>query len=90
VSVRGVALAVNEIFIYMDTHLSKRWIYSFAMAIISHSFIDSFIHWFDTGKDAGQSNEFYVTRNVQLILYNAFTCCLHLFISHSLMFVFPC
>jgi hypothetical protein len=28
VSARGVSVAVNEIFVHMDTHLSNRWICS--------------------------------------------------------------
>jgi len=34
VSVRGVSVAVNEIFVQMDTHLSDRWIRDSAMARI--------------------------------------------------------
>ena len=34
VSVRGVSVAVNEVFVHMDTHLSYRWICTSAMARI--------------------------------------------------------
>jgi len=33
-SVRGVSVAVNEIFVHMDTHLSSRWICASANARI--------------------------------------------------------
>jgi len=32
VSVRGFSVAVNKIFVHMDTHLSNRWICASAMA----------------------------------------------------------
>ena len=34
VSVKGVSIAVNEIFVHIDTHLSNRWICASAMARI--------------------------------------------------------
>jgi len=34
VSVRGVSVAVNEVFVHMDTHLSSRWICASAIARI--------------------------------------------------------
>jgi hypothetical protein len=39
VSVRGVSVAVSEIFVHMDTDLSNRWICSSVMERISHLFI---------------------------------------------------
>ena len=84
-SVRGISPAVNEIFVYMDTFIQQMDMF------LCNGKNFTFIHWFDTSKDTGQSNEFYVMHTVQLILlYNAFTCLIHLFISSSLMCVFPC
>jgi len=34
VSIRGVSVAVKEIYVYMDTHLSSRWVCASAMARI--------------------------------------------------------
>jgi hypothetical protein len=39
VSVRGVSVAINEIFVPTDTHLSNRWICSSAIERISHLFV---------------------------------------------------
>ena len=57
-----------------------------------HIIILRFILWFFTSKDiVMSSNEGYVTHAVQLIqLYNVITSSQHLFMSHSLMCVFPC
>jgi len=45
VSVRGVSVAVNEIFVYVDKHLSNRWICASAMARIPQftDFIPAYI-----------------------------------------------
>ena len=36
ISVRGFSIAVNEIFVHMNTHLSNRWISYSIMSIISY------------------------------------------------------
>jgi hypothetical protein len=55
VSGRGVSVAVNEIFVHMDTHLSNTWMSSSAVARISRFFIGLI-----PVKTQGQSNIVYV------------------------------
>jgi hypothetical protein len=57
VSVRGVSVAVNVIFVHMDTHLSSRWICSSGQDFI-------FIHRIYISKDTGVENAVYVRHTV--------------------------
>ena len=82
---KGSFSCYYEIFVHMDTHLSNRWICASAMARIPQ-FTD-----FILAKTSGQSNEVFVFHILQLIpFYNVFINNLHLFMSSSLMCVFPC
>jgi hypothetical protein len=78
-SVRGVSVAVKEIFVHMDTHLSNRWICASAMARIPR-FID-----FIPAKPVMKLDI------LQLILFFNVCCInnLYLFMSSSLMCVLP-
>ena len=79
--VEGVLVAVNETFVYIGTHLSNKLICSSAKARIPR--FTGFI-------PAQRYNEVYLKHILQLILfYNVFINNLPIFISKSLMCVFP-